>query len=174
MGLIHLHPVIMTQLPSSEYSISLRAAAPEDAEFLYQVYAHTRYQELEHAPWTPQQVDAFLRMQFQAQATHYQTYYPNTSYDLVLVNGEPAGRLSVSREPGHLIIMDIAILPSFRGLGIGTILLRQTLDEAAAHHQRATIHVEKENPARRLYERLGFTQIAEDGIYYEMEWKAKE
>jgi ribosomal protein S18 acetylase RimI-like enzyme len=148
----------------------LRPAGPEDAEFLYQVYAHTRYEELSRVPWTTEQVEQFLRMQFHAQDIHYRAHYPNTTYDIVQVNGEAAGRLYICRKPGHLIIMDITMLPAYRGKGIGTYLLQNVLHEATEAQQRVTIHVEKENPARLLYQRLGFKPVADVGIYEELAW----
>jgi GNAT superfamily N-acetyltransferase len=154
--------------PVSE--ITYRRATPEDAEFLYQVYAHTRYEELAVTGWASDQVEAFLRMQFQAQDTHYRTFYPNSTFDLVLLAGQPIGRLYLDRQPDQLLIMDIALLPTHRGTGIGTRILNELLAEAATIGQRVKIHVETYNPARHLYDRLGFVQISEAGVYLEMAW----
>lgn len=89
----------------------------------------------------------------------------------MLVDGEPAGRLYVDRPPGELRVMDVALLPEFRGRGVGTELLRRVLAEGAATARPVTIHVERLNPARRLYARLGF--VAEDAggpVYLLMRW----
>ena len=84
---------------------------------------------------------------------------------MILVGGEPAGRLYVARWPEELRIVDIALLPRFRGRGVGTTLLRQLMDEADAAGKPISIHVEVNNPARSLYDRLGF-EVAEDrGVY---------
>ena len=48
-------------------------------------------------------------------------------------------------------------------------MIRGLLDEAAATGKRLSIHVESNNPARRLYERLGFEEVAEHGLYRLME-----
>jgi len=61
--------------------------------------------------------------------------------------------------------MDIALLPDHRGAGIGTRLVRELLDEGARTGKRVSIHVEKHNPALRLYERLGFAPVADRGVY---------
>jgi predicted GNAT family acetyltransferase len=85
------------------------------------------------------------------------------------VDGAPAGRLYVHRGPSDIRIMDIALVPSFRGRGIGTRLLRALSQEADASGRKLSIHVETNNPARSLYHRLGFRPAGEHGIYVLME-----
>ena len=65
----------------------------------------------------------------------------------------------VRRDP-HV---DIALLPRYCNRGIGTRLLRELQSEAAAAGKPLRIHVERVNPALRLYERLGFRQIEDRG-----------
>lgn len=89
----------------------------------------------------------------------------------MLADGEPAGRLYVHRREREIRLMDIALLPEFRGDGIGGALLDDLFAEAAASGRTLTIHVESYNPARRLYERRGFRQIGEHGVYLLMEWR---
>ena len=85
------------------------------------------------------------------------------------MDGEPAGRLYVHRGPSDIRIMDIALAPAFRGRGIGTGLLRTLIVEAEESGRKLSIHVETNNPARRLYERLGFRPAGEHGVYVLME-----
>jgi len=66
--------------------------------------------------------------------------------------------------------VDIAVLPPYRNAGIGTAILHDPLAEAAIAQKPVRIHVEKFNPALRLYERLGFVPIADKGVYVFMEW----
>ena len=61
--------------------------------------------------------------------------------------------------------MDIALLPEHRGAGIGAQLLRELQEEARSAGKSLTIHVERFNPALRLYERLGFRQVEDKGVY---------
>ena len=160
-------------LPDSHASltISLRSARPDEAEFLYRVYASTRYEELAPTGWTSDQIEDFLRMQFRAQDTYYKDHYADAAFDVILCNGQPAGRLYVLREPTELRIIDIALLPEFRRAGIGSKLLGQLLAEATATGCPVRIHVEVFNPAMPLYERLGFVRIDYTGVYYQMEWR---
>lgn len=146
--------------------IALRAVAPADRPFLLRVYAATREEELAAAPWSPGQKDAFLRMQFAAQDSHYRAHYPGAEFSVVLVDGEPAGRLTLARWPDELRIVDIELLPAFRGRGVGTALLEQALAEADVRGVPTSICVERQNPARALYERLGFRLVGDDGGVY--------
>ena len=90
--------------------------------------------------------------------------------DAVLVDGEPAGRLLVARWRDEIRIVDITLLPAFRGRGAGSDLLAELMDEATEMGKRLSIHVEQTNRALRLYERLGFKPVGETGVYLRMEW----
>ena len=151
-------------------ALSLRPARAEDEAFLYAVYATTRADELALLNWDQAQKDAFLAMQFTAQHRHYHTYYAGADFQLVLLNGQPVGRLYVARQADDILLIDIALLPDYRNTGIGTFLLTGLLVEARQASKPVRLHVEPSNPARRLYERLGFTRIAEHGLYWLMEW----
>jgi ribosomal protein S18 acetylase RimI-like enzyme len=120
-------------------------------------------------PWDDAQKQAFLRSQFNAQDAWWRENYAEASFHLILVDGEPAGRLYVHRGPSEIRIVDIALLPEYRGDGIGTRLLRELLDEADAAGKSVTIHVERLNPALRLYERLGFSLAEDKGVYLLLE-----
>jgi GNAT superfamily N-acetyltransferase len=149
----------------------LRAATPEDEQFLRAVYAGTRAEELAWAPWSDAQKRAFTDMQFTAQDTDYRRHYPNAQYSIIEVQGVPAGRLYVDRCKTEIRIIDIALLPEHRRTGIGTKLLRELQDEARTSGKVITIHVEKFNSALNLYHRLGFQQIEDKGVYLFLEWK---
>lgn len=150
----------------SEGDVSLRPIHDEDREFLFHVYAGTREEELAQvADWSPEQKEAFLRMQFDAQHAYYQEHYRGADFQVVLVDGEPVGRLYLARWEGEHRIMDIAILPAHRNRGFGTLLLREILDEADRVGKPVSIHVEIHNPARTLYDRLGFVPVEERGVY---------
>lgn len=147
-------------------TLSLRPIREEDMEFLLRLYATTRADELAMVPWTDEQKEAFVRQQFEAQHAWWSEHYPDASFDLVLRDGEPIGRLYVDRWEREIRIVDIALLPEHRGGGIGSRLLRQVFAEGDAAGKPVSIHVEVFNPARRLYERLGFNYQGEPkGVY---------
>ena len=150
--------------------ISLRPVTDDDLPFLFRLYASTREDELARVPWSAEQKQAFLRMQFQAQHSYYSSQFAGDRFDLVLDGGEPVGRLYVGRRSREIHIIDISFLPEHRGRGLGTSLLRELLDEAAAQGKPVNIHVEKFNPAKRLYLRLGFVHAGDAGVYDYMSW----
>lgn len=149
---------------------TVRPATEADRDFLLSVYASTREEELAQVEWEEGAREEFLEHQFSAQDHHYRTNYPGATFDVIEVDGERAGRLYVHRGTGEIRIMDIALAPAFRGRGIGTALLRELMDEAGGSGRALSIHVEANNPARRLYERLGFVPAGEHGIYVLMRW----
>ena len=135
------------------------------------MYASTREPELATVvDWDAAQKAAFVQMQFDAQHAYYQEHYEGAAFDVILVGGQPAGRLYLHRRDDEIRIMDIALLPEYCNRGIGTTLLRGLQSEAAAG-KPLRIHVERFNPALRLYERLGFWQIDDRGVYLFMEWR---
>jgi ribosomal protein S18 acetylase RimI-like enzyme len=133
------------------------------------VYASTRTEELAVVPCDAAQKSAFLRAQFEAQDRWYREHYTGATFEVVLVDGEPAGRLYVYRGEAEIRIVDIALLPEHRGNGAGSTLLGDLLAEADAAGKRVTIHVERLNPALRLYERLGFSVAEDKGVYLLLE-----
>ncbi|HWG24166.1 GNAT family N-acetyltransferase [Actinospica sp.] len=149
---------------------ALRPAGPGDAELLYRIYASTRDDELAVVPWDAAQKEAFLRMQFDAQHRYYHANFPDASYDLIVSGDEVLGRLYVDRSETAWNVIDLALLPEHRGKGIGTELLTQVLAAATVAAKPVQMHVERSNPARRLYDRLGFRQIADKGVYLLLEW----
>ena len=149
--------------------ITLRPATAEDVPFLKRVYASTRAEEMAIVPWTSEQKDAFIEMQFRAQDTDYRGNYPDAAYDVILRGTTPAGRLYVHRRESEISILDIALLPEHRGAGIGGALLNDLIAESEAAGKPLVIHVEKYNRAQTLYRRLGFVETDENGVYWRME-----
>lgn len=150
--------------------ISLRPITPEDVSFLAGVYASTRSDELAVTGWSDEDKAVFCRRQFDAQSAHYAATYPGASFQVIERDGLPIGRLYVARWEKEIRIVDITLLPESRGSGIGTNLLRDLQDEARSAGKSLTIHVERYNPARRLYERLGFKIVEEQQVYLLMRW----
>lgn len=145
--------------------VALRPIQSQDEVFLRQVYAASREDELALVNWTAAQKDAFLRMQFDAQHRHYQAHYPAAQFSIVLKDGEPVGRLYLDRGAEEFCLIDIALLPAHRSAGIGTMLLSDILAEAGRAGKPVRIHVERNNRARELYQRLGFQLVEEGPIY---------
>lgn len=148
----------------------LRSETDADIPFLMQLYAATREAEMAQAPWTAEQKQAFLASQFQAQRHHYRTYIDGCAFDVLEFEGAPMGRLYLETRVTRLHIVDIALLPQWRGQGIGTAIVEALQAAGRASGKGVGIFVEKFNPALRLYRRLGFIDVADHEVYLEMEW----
>lgn len=156
---------------ASELGLTFRRISDADLPFLARVYASTRAEELAVTSMTDAQKAAFLDAQFHLQHAHYQKYYPEADWLVTMHAGEDIGRLYIERWPSQHRIIDIALLPEHRGKGLGEPLLRDLMDEAAACGKDVSIHVEKHNPAMRLYRRLGFVTEEDKGVYDLMRWQ---
>lgn len=157
---------------AARLAISYRAMRAEDYAFTEALYASTREEELAATGWTGEQKAAFLAQQHRAQHQHYQTHYVGAEWLIVERAGQAIGRLYLDRRPQEIDVIDISLLPAARGMGIGGAILRDVLAEASGSNRPVHIHVEKNNPARRLYQRLGFVIIEDKGVYDLMEWRA--
>lgn len=151
--------------------VALRPMSEADLPFTAALYASTREEELAPVPWPAETKRMFLAQQHAAQHSHYQQHYRGMEAMIVERAGAAIGRLYLYEMPGEVRIVDIALVPEARSQGIGAALLRDVL--AGAHGRRVTIHVEKNNPARALYARMGFTILdADRGAYDLWEWRA--
>jgi len=156
--------------PAMSDSITLRPIEDSDSEFLYRLYASTRESELAQVDWEAPEKERFLRQQFNAQHTYYQQQFPDARFDVVLEEGEPVGRLYIDRREDEFRLIDIALVPERRGAGLGGALMGDLLSTAAEADLPVQIHVERFNPALRLYERLGFEKVEDQGVYWLMKW----
>jgi ribosomal protein S18 acetylase RimI-like enzyme len=154
--------------------VELRPVTLEDDEFLLDVYANSRADEMALVPWSDDQKRAFLKMQLDAQRADYESNYPGADYHIIIVDGQPAGRLWVERARTEIHLIDIALLPWAQRRGVGSSLVRELIEEARASGKRLRhmVYVLNEG-ARRLYERLGFEVTGEaGGAYLQMEWRS--
>lgn len=163
-------PAFSTWRRAAEAGLAFRPVAEPDLPFLAKVYASTRREELALTSWSDAEKAAFLDMQFRAQHAHYQQHYKTAEYLVILRSGDPIGRLYLDRWAREHRVVDIALLPQHRRSGLGTAVMRDLLDEAAAAGKALSIHVEKFNPAQRLYARLGLVRVGETGAYDLMRW----
>mgnify|MGYP003288662750 CR=1 FL=1 len=160
-----------SSITSDSIDVSLRPVTDADQEFLIGVYANSRAAELAQVEWDESQKDAFIRWQYAMQKQEYEARYPAARYNIILVDGAPAGRIWVGTDDTQIRLLDIAILKEFQNRGVGTLLLRQLMDEATRSNKavRHMVFMLNEN-AFRFYERLGFKTIEDAGGYMHMEW----
>ncbi len=160
------------ELPAalSSQGFTLRPETDDDLPFLRALYASTRELELAITDWSADQKFAFCNSQFDAQRHHYRTYIQNCRFDVLEYRGERVGRLYLEPRLTQLNIVDIALMPAWRGKGIGTTIIEAVKQAARQSGRGVCIFVEQFNPALRLYRRLGFSEVRDDGPYFEMEW----
>lgn len=140
----------------------------EEEPFVAAVYFSTRTEELAPTGWPDEFKRAFLTHQHRAQHHHYRTYYEGADWLIVERDGVPAGRLYVHETASEIRLIDIALLPEHRGQGLGRAMILDLVDHAASAAKPVTLHVEHENPVRRLYLRLGFVPGEDVGAYQAM------
>ncbi len=156
----------------SQPEVGFRPIQQGDKPFLSQLYASTRQDEMAAVPWSEEEKQRFLDFQFEAQSKFYQEQFPEGDFQIILLDGKPAGRLYIDRRPDEIRLVDIGLLPRHRRKGLGGRLMKGVLDEGRQAGKPVRIHVEHNNPAMRLYQRLGFRQIDTNGVYHLMEWVA--
>lgn len=150
-------------------------AGEADQGFLFEVYAATRREEVASWGWPDQEQDRFLRMQFQVRDRAYSQQYPGLERSVVLVGPRRVGAALLARSAREIHLVDIALLPEFRGRGIGTAVLQALQREAEGTGRTLSLCVEKGNhPARLLYERLGFARTGETATHLAMAWRPSE
>lgn len=151
--------------------VRLRPATAADESVLFEVYAASRTAELAPVPWSDEQKLAFLNQQHAAQSSSYRTRHPDGQFLVVeLTDGRPIGRLYLARlEGGEIRVLDIALLPEWCGRGIGSHVLQDVMTTADREGSAITLHVELWSPAIRLYERLGFREVARTDVHARME-----
>lgn len=149
--------------------ISYRPVEESDLPFLKRVYRSTREDELQMTGWDEAFKELFINQQFEAQHQYYHEAYHDASFEVILLDGIPAGRLYLWESVHQIRIVDIALLPEYRNQGAGTTILQELIRKSETHGKTLSIHVEVYNPALNLYKRLGFTQKDQTGVYFYME-----
>jgi ribosomal protein S18 acetylase RimI-like enzyme len=147
----------------------LRPATVNDNDLLLHVYASTRQDEMASWGWSAAQQSSFIRMQFDARKRGYAATYPSAENSIISIGDVPAGSLIIVRGPGEIRLVDIALLPEFRGRGLGGEVIRMLIAQAADAGSVLRLSVLRSNRATRLYERLGFIAKGGDEMYCEME-----
>jgi ribosomal protein S18 acetylase RimI-like enzyme len=168
---IRMTPELGAQEPV--ISFALRPACAGDEAFLFELYCTTRNEEIAAWGLDSSQQEILLRMQFNAQRQHYELAYGAREHSIIMVGNRPTGRIMVFRSEQEFVLVDIALLPDARGMGIGAALIADLLTEAERAGKPVSLHVAKDNRARRLYERLGFEICEDTGMYFKMEWRAR-
>ena len=152
-------------------AVVLRPEREGDRDFRFALFCGSRPPEWAMAALAPDALDKVMRLQFRAQTVSYAKQFPQARFDIVEQAGAPIGRIVVDREPGAIHIVDQAIVPSRRGRGIGSAIMRRIMAEAAGRGVPVNLEVGDSNdPSLRLYLRLGFAIVEEFPMYLNLRW----
>ncbi len=161
---------MLTNSPRHQLRSAKLTGDESDLPFLRKLYASTRQEEVAQTDWQQHQIDAFLLQQFEAQHKFYLEQFTDATFDIILAEDRtPIGRLYLEERDDEFRIIDIALLPTHCGQGIGGNLVQYIIAKAAAAEKSVRIHVEHNNRAMRLYTRLGFLMVENQGVYHLME-----
>lgn len=153
-----------------DIGLALRPALAEDSDFLFELFLDARAGEFSLLPLEGAQREFLLRMQFEAQQRGYAARFPASTDAIVLFGNRPVGRLWLARNQDEIRLLDIALLSTQRGAGIGSSLLRQVLQQAAQEGYPVRLSVARTNlRAFEFYQRLGFAVAAQNQVFLEME-----
>jgi GNAT superfamily N-acetyltransferase len=136
--------------------LQLRPLSDADAELAFAVFVAGREAEFAALALPPQQKAQFMRLQFQAQSLAYRSQYPEAEYQLILREGQGIGRMLVAEQAAAWVLVDIGLLPEFQGQGLGAAIINSLLAAAFSLSLPVDLQVFYNNPALRLYQRLGF------------------
>jgi GNAT superfamily N-acetyltransferase len=169
----HVMPTLDQHVQTGCY---LRPADSADEDFLLDLYAQERREELMLAGLDAKQRETFVKMQFHARQSGYAASYPTASSEVLCAeDGSPIGRLLIDRSAGVMRVVDIALTESRQKQGLGGQLLQQLQKECRALGHEMRLQVLKYSPAVRLYRRLGFEIEGSDLLRWQMVWnKARD
>jgi len=102
------------------------------------------------------------------QTSRFLEHFCAKDTQILTVDGREVGVLRLERGSNEWFLGVIEILPQWQGRGIGTCVIRSVLAEAAGRRKPVALQVLKVNPARRLYERLGFRKVGETATHVKM------
>lgn len=161
----------------SAKGVGLRLRQPGDRAFLRDLYRSTRAEEVAAAGFDPLTGALFLNSQFDLQCRHFDAHYILGGQRLIgVAQDQPIGRLDLwqnetSGRP-DLRVVDLSLLPAWRGQGLGAALLVAVQQAAVEQGRSVSLHVDKFNRALNLYRRLGFKKVGDTGASWRMEWRA--
>ncbi len=147
-------------------AIAMYPATLADSDWLHEIQAGLLAEHLCDLP--PGEREMLVTMQGRAQARQCQLTWPSAQERVIRRGEERIGRVLLDLGSRHWHLVDITLLPRYRGAGRGTRVLRSLLAEAAAAGCDVQLEVRLDNPARRLYTRLGFRTMGSDGVYLSM------
>ncbi|MGA9345332.1 MAG: GNAT family N-acetyltransferase, partial [Nocardioidaceae bacterium] len=150
--------------------ITTRPSLPADAEFMLELYAATHEEELAELGWSLTENRSFVIMQAQSEEWKLGRRYPGMDHVTIGIDGTSIGRLLVCMREEVLHVVDLSLMPRFRGQGVGTQLMREIIGEAREEGVPIKIRVLKDSRSFQFVSRLGFDEPLDFGLHVEVTW----
>lgn len=138
-------------------NFSCRQATPDDVAFLLKLRESTMSAQMAKAGIGLSANDELARVVHKFECA-----------EIVLEAGTPVGLIKVDRGENNWEIIQLQLCPSSQGKGVGSWLVRQVIQGAKSANASLTLSVLKDNPAKRLYQSLGFVVTGSDDHEYFM------
>ena len=152
-------------IPTAAGPLRLRAESPSDAAFLAELFAIRAAPMLHLAGLAEPQVTQLVAIQHRAQTASYRSAFPGACFLVAELDDAPVGRLIVDEECGVAYVVDIALLPAWRGRGLGPALITDLQRRQGAAGGRVRAEVAVDNAASlTMFAKLGFVRMASDSI----------
>ena len=144
---------------TQRHAYTLRQATDDDRAFLY---------ELMVATMKPYVVETWAGWDETFQVRRFTEHFDPARCQIVVVDGRDIGMISIDRGDAEIFLANVQIAPDFQGMGLGSAIIGDLLAEAHRRRVPCRLQVLKVNPARRLYERLGFAIEGETDTHFRM------
>lgn len=155
MAMSHTPADVMDMPGPTTAPLAYRPAADDDRAFCWQLHLALR-------PY----VEATWGWDMDDQRRRFDAWFDAAALQIVESNGRAIGMLRVDRSAMPVRLLSIAIAPAEQRRGFGTAVIADVVREAAPH--AVWLQVLKANPARALYERVGFVVIGESETHWHM------
>lgn len=138
--------------------LTFRRATEADVEFLRELRRETMSDHLRNSGVEPSDSELTERVLARFECA-----------EIILLGDMPIELLKVAKDGKKWNLIQIQLAPEHQSKGLGTSILRALLDDAVKSQALITLSVLRANPARHLYERLGFRVVKESAHAYEMQ-----
>ena len=100
---------------------------------------------------------------------YHEKYWEEQRPHIIFQDEKPIGTIRLVYDDGAVEISQFCLYPEYHNRGIGTYVLRSVLEKADKESMKTCLMCLKQNPARLLYERHGFSTVSSDDLFYHME-----
>ena len=125
--------------------------------------------KIHHAAYHDVIVEQFGSWDEKVQDVFFGKSWKPETHEMILENNVPVGYVWIEHNKDHIFIHELVISPEFQGKGIGSQILKETIDEAKAKNIPVRLQVLKKNKAQNLYRRFGFKDTGTTDTHFEME-----